>query len=67
MTVWILVIAMGCNSFGCGSRHSMVFPTETACYKALEKAQLINAAKLAGGSSQNQAAAYCYPYTEEKK
>ena len=65
-TVWILTIALGCNGWGCGSRHHVEFETEAACYKALEKAQLVNAAKLAGGDSQNHAAAYCWPQKEKK-
>ena len=66
-SIWILVIATGCTGWGCGSRHSMEFPSEAACYRSLEKVQLLNAAKQVGGDSQNQAAAYCYPKPEEKK
>lgn len=60
-TVWVLYIAIGCNAWGCGSRHSIPFSSEESCYRALEKAVIVNAAKIAGGESQNQAAAYCAP------
>ena len=65
-TAWMLVIALGCNGWGCGSRQHIEFPNEAACYRALEKMQLINAAKIVGGESQNHAAAYCHPKPEGK-
>lgn len=60
-TIWILAISLGCNGWGCGQHRTIEYPSEAACYKAIEKMQLINAAKLVGGESQNQAVAICYP------
>lgn len=51
---------MGCNGWGCGYRHDLVYPDEQACYKALHELKLNQQGQLAENNG-NQSAAFCAP------
>jgi hypothetical protein len=64
MDIWVLVIIYGITGWGAGGRHMVEFPSETACYKALE-ATKITGQNQAAGEDDEQVIVYCKPQTDK--
>lgn len=52
-TTWVLVIALGCSGWGCGSFGQAEFPDKASCFEALREVKI----DLNSGAS----VAYCKP------
>ena len=60
MKTWILVIIYGISGWGAGGYKAVEFPTEVACYKALES-MIITGQNQSSGDDDEQIIAYCQP------
>ncbi len=61
---WILSICIGVSALGCGAYHSTTYPSEEACYKALERMYTGDQPN-AESSSKRNTVAYCKPAKRE--
>ena len=60
MDIWVLVIIYGITGWGAGGPRSVEFPSEAACYKALEATKITGQNQVAGDDDE-QVIIYCKP------
>lgn len=57
---WVLTICMGVSSWGCGAFARVPYPTEEACYKALERMKTGDS-NISESNRKRNTVAYCAP------
>jgi hypothetical protein len=64
MVTWLLIITYGITGWGAGGRYVAEYPSEEACYKALNNL-VVHADNQTAGEDDEQMFALCQPKVAE--
>lgn len=64
--IWFLSICAAASGWGCGMSHTIRFPSEESCYRALSAIRM-NDQPVAESGQKRTVVAYCFPSHEAKK